>query len=75
MDPFLLQWRLYNHNIRNANLWSINYNVYADQHRHVTLNTTYSNYVYYDGRCATVGERGSMAWMSDYIAVPNLLIV
>jgi hypothetical protein len=46
MDPCFLQWRLYNHNIRNANLWSIKYNVYADQHRHVTLMTTYSNYIY-----------------------------
>jgi hypothetical protein len=33
MDPFLLQWRLYNYNIQNTNLTSIKYNVYADQHR------------------------------------------
>jgi hypothetical protein len=50
MDPYLLQWRPYNHNIRNENLWSIKYNVYADQHRHLTKKTTDSNYVYYDGR-------------------------
>jgi hypothetical protein len=43
MDPFLLQWRLYNHIVWNANLWSIKYNVYADQHRYVTLKTTDSN--------------------------------
>jgi hypothetical protein len=47
--------------------------VYADQHRHVTLKTTDSSYVYYDCRGATVGERGSMAWMPAYIAVRNLL--
>jgi hypothetical protein len=62
MDPYLLQWRLYNHNIHNSNLWSRKYNVYADQHRHVTRKTTDSNYVYYDCRGATVGDRGSM-WM------------
>jgi hypothetical protein len=73
MDPFILQWRLYNHNIRNANLWSIKYNVCADQHRHVTKKTTDSSYVYYDCRGATVGDRGPMAWMPAYIAVPNLL--
>jgi hypothetical protein len=73
MDPFLLQWRLYNHNIRNAKLWFIKYNVYADQHRHVTKKTTDSSYVNYDCRVATVGERRSMAWMPAYIAVPNLL--
>jgi hypothetical protein len=62
MDLFLLQWRLYNHNsIQNANLWSIKYNAYADKHRYVTLKTTDSNYVYYDCRGATVGDRGSMA--------------
>jgi hypothetical protein len=58
--PFLVQWRLYNHNIRNANLWSLKYNVYADQHRHVTLKTTDSIYVYFDCRSSTVGERGSI---------------
>jgi hypothetical protein len=74
MVPFLLQWRLYyNNNIRNANLWFIKYNFYADQHRHITLKTTDSNYVYYDSRGATVGERGPMPWMPAYIAVPNLL--
>jgi hypothetical protein len=57
MDPFLLQWRLYNHNIRNSNLWSIKY-VFADQHRHVTKKTTDSSYVYYDCRGATVGDKG-----------------
>jgi hypothetical protein len=45
------------------NLWSINYNVYADQHRHVIKKTTDSNYVYYDFRGATVGDRGPMPWM------------
>jgi hypothetical protein len=73
MDPYLLQWHLYNHNIRNANLWSIIYNVYADQHRHVTKKTTDSSYVFYDCRGATVGDRGSMPWMPAYIAVSNLL--
>jgi hypothetical protein len=73
MDPVLLQWRLYNHNIRNAYLWSIKYNVYADQHRHVTKKTTDSSNVSYDCRGATVGDRGSMAWMPAYIAVGNLL--
>jgi hypothetical protein len=73
MDPCLLQWRLYNHNIRNENLWSIKYNVYADQHRHVIKKTTELNYIYYDCRGATVGDRRSMPWMSPYIAVPNLL--
>jgi hypothetical protein len=53
MDPFLLQWRLYNHNIGNSNLWSIKYNVYADHHRHVTKKTTDSSYVYYDYRGST----------------------
>jgi hypothetical protein len=48
MDPFMLQWRLCNHNIRNVNLWSIKYNVYADQHGNVTVKTTDSNYVYYE---------------------------
>jgi hypothetical protein len=33
IDPFLLQWRLNNHNIRNANQWSIKYNVCADLSR------------------------------------------
>jgi hypothetical protein len=47
--------------------------MYADQHRHVTLKTTESNHVYYAFRGATVGNRGSMAWMPAYIAVPNLL--
>jgi hypothetical protein len=75
MDPFLLQWRLNNHNIRNANLWSIKHNVYADQHRHVTKKTTDSSFLYYDCRGATVGDRGSMAWMPAYIAVGNLLIM
>jgi hypothetical protein len=75
MDPFLLQWRLYINNIRNANLWSIKYNVYADQHRHVTKKTTDSSYVYYDCRGATVGYRGSMALIPAYIAVGNLLIM
>jgi hypothetical protein len=75
MDPFPLQWRLYNHNIRNSNLWSIKYNVYADGHRHITKKTTDSSYVYYDCRGATVGERGSMAWMPAYIAVSNLCIM
>jgi hypothetical protein len=75
MDPFPLQWRLYNHNIRNSNLWSIKYNVYADRHRHITKKTTYSSYVYYDCRGATVGDRGSMAWMRAYIAVSNLRIM
>jgi hypothetical protein len=41
--------------------------------RHVTIKTTDSNYVYFDCRGATVGDRGSMAWMPAYIAVPNLL--
>jgi hypothetical protein len=72
MDPFPLQWRLYNHNIHNSNLWSIKYNVYADQHRHVTKKTTDSSYVYYDRSGATVGDRGSMAWMLAYKAVSNL---
>jgi hypothetical protein len=35
--------------------------------------TTDSNYVYYDCRGSTVGDRGSMPWMPAYIAVPNLL--
>jgi hypothetical protein len=63
-----------NHNIRNDNLWSIKYNVYADQHRQLTVKTTDSNCVYCDCRCrgATVGDRGSMPWMPAYIAVPNL---
>jgi hypothetical protein len=74
MDPCLLQWRLYNHtNIRNSNLWSIKFNVYAEQHRHVTKKTTDSSYLYYDCRGATVGDRGSMVWMPAYIAVGNLL--
>jgi hypothetical protein len=74
MDTFPLQWRLYNKNTRNSNLWSIKYNVYADQHRHFTKKTTDSSYVrvYYDFRGATVGDRGSMAWMHAYIAVSNL---
>jgi hypothetical protein len=54
-------------------MWSIKYNVYADKHRQVILKTTDSNYVYYDCRGAAVGDRGSMAWMPAYIAVPNLL--
>jgi hypothetical protein len=66
MDPYLLQWRLYNHNIWNENRWSIKYHVYADQHRRVTKKTTDSNYVFYYGRGATVGDRGVQA-------VPNLL--
>jgi hypothetical protein len=73
MDTCLLQWCLYNHNIRNENLWSIKYNVYADQYRHVSKKTTDSNYVYYDFSGATVGDRGSMPWMPAYIAVQNLL--
>jgi hypothetical protein len=40
-----VQWRLYNHNIRNENLWSIKHNVYANQHKHITKKTTDSNYV------------------------------
>jgi hypothetical protein len=72
MDPFPLQWRLYNHNIRNSNVWSIKYNVYADQHRHITKKTIDSSYVYYHCRGATVGDRGSMEWMFAYIAVSNL---
>jgi hypothetical protein len=72
MDPFPLQWRLYNHNIRDSKLWSIKYNFYDDQHRHVTKKTTDSNYIYYDCRGASVGDRGSMAWMPAYIAVSNL---
>jgi hypothetical protein len=100
MDPYLLQWRLYNHNLRNENLWSITYKAilgivvsrdghsrechtrdcrsrdgrctHADQYRHVTKKTTDSSYVYYDCRGATVGDRGSMAWMPAYIAVSNL---
>jgi hypothetical protein len=49
--------------------------VHLCQHRHVnvTLKTTVSNYEYYDSSGATVGKRGSMAWMPAYIAVPNLL--
>jgi hypothetical protein len=47
----------------NENLWSIKYNVYADQHRHVTLKTADSNYVYYDCRNAKLGDKGPMAWM------------
>jgi hypothetical protein len=46
MYPLPRQWRLYivfSHNIRNANLWSIKYNVYAHS-------------VYYDCRGATAGE-------------------
>jgi hypothetical protein len=72
MDPFPLPWRLYNHNIRNSNMWSIKYNVYADQHIHLTKKTTDSSYVYYDCRGATLGDRGSMAWMPAYIAVSHL---
>jgi hypothetical protein len=72
MDPFPLQRCLYNHNIRNSNLWSIKYSVYADQHRHVTKKTTDSSYIYYDCRGTTVVDRGSMAWMPAYIAVRNL---
>jgi hypothetical protein len=72
MDPYLLQWRLYNHNIWNENLCSIKYNVYADQHRHVTEKTTDSNYVCYDCRGVTLGYRGPMPWMPAYIAVQNL---
>jgi hypothetical protein len=72
MDPFPLQWRLYNHYIRNSNLWSIKYNGFAYLHRHVTKKTTDSSYVYYDCRVATVGDRGSMAWMPAHIAVSNL---
>jgi hypothetical protein len=75
MDPYLLQWRLYNQNIRNENLWSIKYNVYADQHRHITKKTTDSNYVYYDCRGANIGNRGSMPWMPAYIAVPIYLLM
>jgi hypothetical protein len=63
---------MYNHNIRNSNLWSIKYNVYADQHRHVTKKTTDWSYVYYDCRGATVEDKGSMAWMPAHIAVSNL---
>jgi hypothetical protein len=74
MDPFLLQWPLCNHSIRNANLLSIKYNVYADQNRHVTKKTTDLSYVCYDCRGATVGDRGYMA-MPAYIAVGNLLIM
>jgi hypothetical protein len=69
MEPYLLQWRLYNHNIRNENLWSIKYNVNADQQRHVTKKTTDSYDIYYDCRGATVGGRGSITWMPAYIAV------
>jgi hypothetical protein len=70
MDPFPLQWSLYNHYIRNSNLWSIKYNVYA--HRQITKKTTDSSYAYYDCKGAIVGDRGSMAWMLDYVAVSNL---
>jgi hypothetical protein len=35
----------------------------------VYYQTTDSSYVYYDCRGATVGERGSMAWMPAYIAI------
>jgi hypothetical protein len=58
MGPYLLQCRLYYHNIRNENLWFIKYYVYADQHRQVTKKTTDSNSLYYDCRGATVGDRG-----------------
>jgi hypothetical protein len=75
MDPCLLQWLHYNHNIRNENLWSIKYNVYADQHRHVTKKTTDSNYIYYDCRGATVGDRRSMPLIPAYIAVQNLILI
>jgi hypothetical protein len=57
---------------RNSNLWSIKYNVYVDQHRHVTKKNTVSRYLYYDCRGANVGDRGSMAWMFAYKAVSNL---
>jgi hypothetical protein len=33
----------------------------------IPLKTRDSNYVYYDCRGATVGDRGSMAWMPAYI--------
>jgi hypothetical protein len=56
------------HNIRNSNLWSVKYNVYADQHRHITKKTTDSSSVYYDCGGATVGVKRSMAWMFAYIA-------
>jgi predicted RNA-binding protein with PUA-like domain len=39
----------------------------------MSIKTTDSNYVYYDCRGASVEERGSIAWMPAYIAVPNLL--
>jgi hypothetical protein len=72
MDPYLQQWRLYNHNIRNESLWSIKYYVYAVQHRHVTKKTTDSNYICYDCRGATVGDGGP--WRGCLLkAVPNFL--
>jgi hypothetical protein len=49
-------------------MWSIKYNVYM----HPSINTD-SNYVYYDCSGTTVGDRGSIACISAYIAVPNLL--
>jgi hypothetical protein len=52
MYPLLLQWRLYNHNIRYANLGSIN----------IMYRT-----VYYACGGATVREKEYMAWMSAYI--------
>jgi hypothetical protein len=74
MDPFPLQWRLYNHNILNSNLWFIKYNVYAGidtLQKRPQIRVTYIMIV--DScRGATVGDRGSMAWMPAYIAVSNL---
>jgi hypothetical protein len=43
--------------------------------RHITKKTTDSSYIYYDCRGATVGDRGSMAWMPAYIAASNLHIM
>jgi hypothetical protein len=47
--------------------------LYAGQHRHYILWTADFHSVYYDCRGATVGDRGSMAWMPANIAVPHLL--
>jgi hypothetical protein len=56
MGPYLIQWRLYNHNLRNENKWSIQYNDYADQHWHVTKKTT--DRILYIMIVEAVGDKG-----------------
>jgi hypothetical protein len=72
MDPYLLQWRLYNYNIRIEYLWPKNIMSML-----TSIDTLLKRpqiqimYIMIVCRGVTVGDRGSMPWMPAYTLFQN----